>query len=504
VSAVEQGASTAEPPAGSGEPRISMRDIRVTFDATVALAHETFEVWPGEIVGLLGHNGAGKSTLVNVATGAIRPDSGTMVIDGEPVSLSGRPAEMERRGIKVIHQDPALSGNLSIAENIALARPGERRSRGDRRRAAKEALARLGSSLDVDRPVETLDLGARQVVDMARSISGDVRCFFLDEPTGALGKYETDRLHALLRDLAADGKAIIYVSHRMRDIVEVCTRVVVLREGKVIMSRSTEGLTAQQLSAALSPGVELEHKSAAAAHADVTLEVEVGEQKLAFRKGEIAGLYGMAAGPQYELMASLFGLGERVDARLDGASFSPRAPRDAIRRGVFLVTADRERDALLPEMSALDNLVMPWVGRLTVRGAVSKSKSTSMYDRAKAAMDIRGATADAPISAFSGGNRQKHVLGRWLYGHSTMVLLLCQPTQGVDVGARADIATALRAVADEGVTVLVASSETDEIALLCDRTIVCEGETWPELEREADWEQRMLEKLLARTGLVAD
>jgi ABC-type sugar transport system ATPase subunit len=286
----------------------------------------------------------------------------------------------------------------------------------------------------------------------------------------------------------------------MRDIVDVCTRVVVMREGQVILSRSTEGLTAQQLTAALSPGVELEHREASLSHAAVALEVRWQGQDLSFRRGEIVGLFGMAAGPQYDLMMTLFGLGTRPTASLGGAPFSPRSPRDAIRRGVFLVTADRERDALLPEMSALDNLVMPWVGQLTVRGAVSRTRAGSMYERAKEALQIRGAAARAPISAFSGGNRQKHALGRWLFGNSPMVLLLCQPTQGVDVGARADIAAALRAIADDGVSILIASSETDEIALLCDRALVCEGETWERLHRGGDWEQRLLAGLLTQTG----
>lgn len=483
-------------------PRVQLQGVRVTFGATVALVDEALEVGRGEIVGLLGHNGAGKSTLVNVATGAIRPDAGSMLIDGERVPLSGSPSAMERRGIKVIHQDPALVGNLSIADNISMATYGERLGRRGRRQLAVEALANVGSELNVDRPVETLDLGARQVVDLARAVSGDLRCLFLDEPTGALGKYETDRLHAMLRDLAAQGTAIVYVSHRMRDIVDVCTRVVVLREGKTVLDRSTEGLTAAQLTEALSPGVELEHKGARRSHSEVAFEVRRPRQTLAFRKGEVVGLFGMAAGPQYDLMMSLYGIGGRVEASIDGLPFKPRKPLDAIQRGVFLLTADRERDALLPDMSALDNLVLPWVGRLTVRGTVSRKATSSMYERAKRALEIRGAGQNAPISAFSGGNRQKHALGRWLFGRPPMVLLLCQPVQGVDVGARADIATALREVADEGVTVLIASSETDEISLFCDRTLVCEGDNWPELQRSPGWEQHMLEGLLTRTERV--
>lgn len=481
------------------QPRIALEHVRVTFGGTVALADEGLEVHPGEIVGLLGHNGAGKSTLVNVATGALQPDAGTMRIDGRPVALSGTPSLMEREGIKVIHQDPALVGNLSVADNIALGRQGERRNRSTRRREARETLAAIGCDVDPDRPVETLDLGARQLVDLARALSGDVKVLFLDEPTGALGQHEADRLHELLRDLAADGKAIVYVSHRLRDIVEVCTRIVVLREGRTVMDRPAEGLSVDLLAEALSPGVDVAHRPAAARSSQRALEVSWGGEHLTFAKGEIVGMYGMAGGPQYELLSALFGLGGPVETTLDGRRFCPRSPRDAISRHVFLVTADRERDALIPEMSALDNLVLPWVKRLSRRGAISRRRTASLYEGARTALSIAGAAPSAPISAFSGGNRQKHVLGRWLFGDPPVVLLLCQPTQGVDVGARVDIARALRQVADEGVTVLVASSETDEIGLLCDRAVICQGAGWTLAEREPHWEERLLAQLLERT-----
>jgi ABC-type sugar transport system ATPase subunit len=483
-------------------PLIALEGVHMAFGPTVALVDETFRVRPGEIVGLLGHNGAGKSTLVNVATGALRPQRGTMTLDGEDVPLRGEPRLIERLGVKVIHQEPALASNLSIADNITLGKDGESAPRKERRRIAREALALLDAKLNVDRPVETLAFGERQIVDLARALSTNLKVLFLDEPTGALGKHETDELHAMLRRLADQGKAIVYVSHRLRDIVDVCTRIVVVREGRIVLDEPAAGFTVPELSEALAPGVSVgdERRAAAASAGEDVLEVEWHGQRLGFAGGEIVGLFGMAAGPQFKLMHALFGLDDRVDATLKGERFSPRSPRDAIARGVFLVSADRERDGLLPDMSALDNLIMPWLRRFTRYGAMSRASTAQVYEQARSALDVRGAAMNAPVSAFSGGNKQKFVLGRWLYGRRPEVLLLSQPTQGVDVGARLDIARALRALADDGVTVLVASSETDEIGLLCDRAIVCEGDEWVAQRREDGWEERLLEGLIARVG----
>jgi ABC-type sugar transport system ATPase subunit len=487
-------------PTGEGTPLIKLDGIHVSFGGTVALVDEAFEVFPGEVVGLLGHNGAGKSTLVNVATGAVRPQRGTMTLDGEQVPLRGDPRDMERLGIKVIHQVPALAGNLPIYDNITLGRREERWSRASRRRVARDALALLGSSINVDRPVSSLEFGQKQIVDLARALSTNVRVLLLDEPTGALGQHETEILHAMLRKLAAERHGIVYVSHRLRDILEICTRLVVLRGGRVVLDRPARGFDLSELSEALAPGtssIKVEHRAGAAA-AQPTLDVVWRGHRLGFGRGEIVGLFGMAAGPQFRLLRALFGVGEKTAGTLEGSLFTPRSPRDAIRRGVYYVSADREGDGLLPEMSALDNLVLPWLDLHRSFLAFSHTRAAKVYERATAAFNLRGGHMDAPAGALSGGNLQKLVVGRWLFGRRPRVLLLSQPTQGVDVRTRLEIAHALRALADEGVAVIVASSETDEIALLCDRTLICEGETWAPSPRSEGWEERLLKGLISQ------
>lgn len=488
---------------GAISPILELQHVHVQFGGIVALHDENFSIMPGEIVGLLGHNGAGKSTLVNVATGAVRPQAGSMSIDGKIFSSLGDPSETERAGVKVIHQEPALVQHLSVADNICLGRREEWLARAGRKQYARKALGLLGSTLNVDRPVSSLEFGEKQIVDLARALSTDLKVLFLDEPTGALGQHEADRLHDLLRKLAQQGRGIVYVSHRLRDILAVCTRLVVLRGGKVVLDEPAQDFTVARLSEALAPGLGGPQKTAVPKTGDVALTVRRPDHDLRFCRGEITGLFGMAAGPQFTLLERLFGIGEPVEASLDGRPLRIGGPRDAIAQGVFYVSANREREGLLTQMTALDNLVLPWIDGHRNGPLYSHTKAATLFRTAQQSLNIRGGHMDGPVSALSGGNRQKVVLGRWIFGKRPDVLLLSQPTQGVDVGARLDIAAALRALTETGTAVIVASSEADEIELLCDRAYTCFGNVWPASEAAEDWSEVLLRSLVGTAAASA-
>ncbi|MDR2348887.1 MAG: sugar ABC transporter ATP-binding protein [Bifidobacteriaceae bacterium] len=474
--------------------RLSFSDVTCDFGPTRALDGVSVGFGAGEITGLLGHNGAGKSTLLNIAAGVVSATAGTVRVDGVEVPRGSTPRQLSNLGVAVVHQTPALAENMSVLDNLFLGRP-DQETRAERGRAARDALDQVGGAMiGLETRVANLPLGLRQLVDLARGlVAGPMRVLLLDEPTAALGGAETAALHALIRELAGQGTAVVYVSHRLPDILDVCGRAVILRDGRVQADMPTKGLTGSKLARALAPDLT-ERAHRAVPPGGPLLEVEQ-PCHLVFRQREVVGLFGVAAGPQFDITDSLSGLKQAVVARLDGMPYQPKRPSQAIRAGVHAVPAERDRQGLIAGMSAFDNVFLPWRHRARKRTMTSRQMAAT-YDRASAALSIVGPPARSPISAFSGGNRQKHLLAAWMYPANPRVLLLAQPTSGVDVGAKADICAAVRALAAGGAAVVVASSESDEIASMCDRAYVMNQGRTLEVARTEDFEAILLQTLV--------
>lgn len=479
------------------QPLLALSDVDVTYGAIKALEGVSVSFAAGEIVGLLGHNGAGKSTLVNVACGAVAPSAGEIELRGQPVPLPTSPRLMQARGLHVVHQEPAVLPNLTVLDNLWLGRNHGRKSEKEAG-SAREALAKVGLSVPLDMPVGALNLGARQLLSIARGLLDDsLTVLFLDEPAASLGQDDADRLHSLIQGLAKSGTGVVYVSHRLRDIAAVCSRYVVLRDGRLVEDRPMGDLTATRLAATLT-GSEghrgFPQSRVTGQQAPIELRSSNGIEA---RKGEILGLFGMAGAEQFQFLKDLFGISQgSATVQWQGRELILRNPADAIKQGIHMVQADREKDSLVGTLNAISNVMLPWYRRRQGFPRFRKGDVDRVYARSRAELSIKGPPGLAPIGAFSGGNRQKHVLARWMVPVKPRLLLLAQPTQGIDETSKREVREALWRLSDTGITVLVASAESDEIAELCDRAYVVLNGEFSEVSRSPAFEEDLLAILL--------
>jgi rhamnose transport system ATP-binding protein len=456
-----------------------------------ALADASLEVRAGEIHALVGENGAGKSTLVRILTGATAPDGGTVVIDGHSVERFA-PVEAKRLGVVAIHQHPALFPDLSVAENLALgAEPGGLLARVDwpaRRARARDALARVGADIDVDRDARSLSLPEQQLVEMARALSVRARLLILDEPTASLTPREVDRLFDLLKELRAEGVAVIYISHRLEELPRLADRVTVLRDGRTV---GTEPMASVDAAALIKLMVGREVASVFPKRADpgprtldpgpLALEVEglwsrdagVADVSLTVKRGEIVGLAGLVGAGRTELARVLFGLTVRDtgSVRVAGQQVRPQSPGDAIASGIAYLPEDRRRHGVVLDLPVFSNLTLASLALVSRRGMLDSVAERATASRLVDALSVKTASLDTPVRELSGGNQQKVALGRWLV-RTPDVLILDEPTQGVDVGAKAEIHRLIGELAAQGMGVLLISSELLEVMGMSDRILV--------------------------------
>jgi ABC-type sugar transport system ATPase subunit len=463
---------------------LEVEDVRKVYGGEAALAGASLAVGEGEIHGLIGANGAGKSTLVKIICGVETQDSGRVRIDGRELPVPGDPRAVREAGCAYIHQDRALAADLSITENVALTVDFPRRSgrridwRGARRRAA-EALALMGVELDPDTLVRHLPIAEQTVVAIARALVVDARLLLLDEPTASLGHDESRRLYEILERLRAQGMSSVLITHALGEALDACDRITVLRNGVVVGNRPTAELDAGELTTMML-GHALETKSdpaaaRAAARGEAALIMSgargevAGPLDLTLHRGEILAVTGLIDCGHLELGGMVAGLNvcRAGSMSLDGRPFAPPSVRHALAAGVGYVPSDRLAEGLGLGLTLRENLFLNPAGRKRI----SRREETRLARRLLAEHGVKPVDPEAELSTLSGGNMQKVLLARWLYRQPS-VLVLSEPTVGVDVGAREDIYSQVRQARDGGTAVLLVSSDFEEVVTLADRAVV--------------------------------
>jgi ABC-type sugar transport system ATPase subunit len=455
-----------------------------SYDGVQALRGADLSVRPGEIHALLGENGAGKSTLIKALAGAVCPDAGTITFAGEQVKLTSR-TDSIRRGISVIFQHANLVPQLTVAQNVVLgneqARTGFLRDR-DQRHAIREILARIGADMDLNRASASLRSSERQLVEIARALLHEARLLILDEPTASLGTNEVEHLHAVLAELRASGMGIVYVSHRLEEVLGVSDRATILRDGRTVGALETSEATTDDV-IRLMIGRDASHVFRKASHVRRSVALRVRElttpsglKDVSFdlHAGEILGVFGLLGSGRTELARALFGADPVTEGNieaLDRPLPRRRAPYRTARFGIGLVPEERTTQALFPQLSITDNMTSarPWLYSTFgfIREGVRRDLVADMARRVR----LKSSSPSQLVSALSGGNQQKVVLGRWLLGGSK-ILILDDPTVGVDIAAKEEIYRLISELTDDGTAVLLMSSELPEVIGLADRVIV--------------------------------
>jgi ABC-type sugar transport system ATPase subunit len=476
---------------GSDPPLLALTGVHKRFGGVRALRGADLTVSAGGVVhGLMGENGSGKSTLLSILSGQVRPDEGEIAIGGRPVELASPTAAL-RHGIAMVSQETALAVELTIAENVFLGRRMARTRRGidwrSTRRRATEVLQRLGLDYDPAWPVRRLRPDQRQMVEIARALSMDARVLILDEPTSSLTDDEVEALFAAVRQLSRSGVSTIFVSHRLNEVFDLVDELTVLRDGRTAAHGPAGGFDARSLVDAMvgqegawktharpAPGAHAhDDEPAALTVRGLTLPGAVDAVDLDVRRGEVVGIAGLVGAGRSELLEGVFGLRAPAGGEilLDGKPIAPSSPREAIEHGLGFLPPDRKSQGLVLSRTVEENLTMvATVGRRRFfppggRGIEERAREVTRT------MRLRAPSGRALVSTLSGGNQQKVAVGKWLMA-GPRVLLLDEPTRGVDVAAKSEIHELLRGVAGEGVAMLVSSSDTEELIELCDRIVV--------------------------------
>lgn len=464
-------------------PALRLEGIVKTFPGVRALDGVSFDVMPGEVHALMGENGAGKSTLMKVLGGIYQPDEGQIIVNEAP-AVMGSPLEAKANGILFIHQELSLAQELSVAENVYLGElPLKRFGRVDWHTlyAKTDAiLARLNVGFNAKTVVGSLSIANQQMVEIARALTVDAKAVIFDEPTASLTDAEKVVLFDVIEDLKSQGVGIIYISHRMEEIFKITDRISVLRDGQYTGTAITAETNEDQITQMMI-GRKLDLSRNAVHHelGDVALEVRglsCGNlfQDISFqvRRGEVVGFYGLVGAGRTEIAETLFGLRDPSAGTilLNGKETRIASPIDAISHGISLVPEDRKGQGLVLDMSCRDNMTLPQVDNLKSGLFVAQGEENAIFDKYKDRLDIRTPSWKQTVGNLSGGNQQKIVIGKWLSMHPD-VLIVDEPTRGIDVGSKSEIHNLIRELAAQGYAVIVISSEMPEVLHVADRII---------------------------------
>jgi rhamnose transport system ATP-binding protein len=493
-------------------PRAELQGISKRFAATQALDDVSLDLVAGEVHALVGENGAGKSTLVKILAGVHQPDSGTIRLDGQPTQING-PAHARSLGIAVVHQEPRLFPDLTVAENVFIGHAPSGRlgvlDWGATRRAAKGLFKELDVQIDVGAPVRGMSMADQQLIEIAKSLSVEARVLILDEPTASLSAHEVDRLFSIVRTLRARGVAVLFVSHRLDEVFDLCDRATVFRDGRHVITTPTAGLTTADLirhmvgrTVSLFPKVdtpigdvflEVEGLTRAGVFRDVSFDV---------RHGEIVGFAGLVGAGRTEVARVLFGIDQRDsgEIRLDGSAVSFATPSAAMDAGIAYLPEDRHQEGLVLDFSIAQNVTLPILPRLFPRFLVNGATEAAVARDYTEQFSVKMTGVEQVVGALSGGNQQKVVLAKWLASKPSL-LILDEPTRGIDIGAKVEVHRIISELAASGLGIILISSDLPEVLAMSDRILVLhEGRVTAEIARADATEERVM---VAATGNLA-
>lgn len=467
----------------SDKPVLQLKNIHKKFPGVYALRNVSIDIYPGEVHALMGENGAGKSTLIKVISGVYQPDEGEIYSNGEPIIME-TPAQAIKENISVIYQELNLAPNLSIAENIFLGNLPVKGKRVDYSRLyedSKKVMEELQLDLDVHMKVSYLTIAKQQLVEIAKSISKRPRVIIMDEPTSALSRQETENLFKIVRMLKENGTAIIYVSHKLDEIFEICDKVSILRDGEYISTDKIENLDEEKL-VSLMVGRELKDlyvKEAVELGGEIfkaeNLSTDfVTDISFSARAGEIIGFSGLMGAGRTELCRAILGVDKRHSGNIvvDGRILEENSPSKAIAAGVGMVPESRKDDGIFPNLGVRENMTIASARSFRKHFAIDRGTEKKQVEKMIESIKIKTPTMEQMIINLSGGNQQKVILARWLIQNNIKVLLIDEPTRGIDVGAKSEIYSLLNLLAKQGLCVIVMSSEMPEIKSLADRVYV--------------------------------